>query len=80
MNAPIQGTVPWFYNEVLPLGEGAWLAGAANLLSLARPKASGPQACENPFPRATTPTVDAEARGVDGSRGLVSRRVSEGSR
>ena len=22
MNAPVQGTLPWFYNEVLPLGEG----------------------------------------------------------
>ena len=29
MNAPVQGTLPWFYNEVLPLGEG-------NLLSLSR--------------------------------------------
>ena len=29
MNAPIQGTVPWFYNEILPLGEGAYLAAAA---------------------------------------------------
>ena len=25
MNAPIQGTVPWFYNEVLPLGEATAL-------------------------------------------------------
>lgn len=25
MNAPVQGTVPWFYNEVLPLGECAVL-------------------------------------------------------
>ena len=22
MNAPAQGTLPWFYNEVLPMGEG----------------------------------------------------------
>lgn len=22
MNAPVQGTLPWFYNDVLPLGEG----------------------------------------------------------
>uniref|UniRef100_A0A7S4NIY7 Uncharacterized protein n=1 Tax=Odontella aurita TaxID=265563 RepID=A0A7S4NIY7_9STRA len=22
MNAPVQGTLPWFYNEVLPIGEG----------------------------------------------------------
>jgi hypothetical protein len=25
MNAPIQGTVPWFYNEILPVGEPAAL-------------------------------------------------------
>lgn len=25
MNAPVQGTLPWFYNEVLPLGEGTVL-------------------------------------------------------
>ena len=25
MNAPIQGTLPWFYNDVLPLGEPAAL-------------------------------------------------------
>jgi len=29
MNAPIQGTVPWFYNEILPLGEGGALNAAA---------------------------------------------------
>ena len=23
MNAPAQGTIPWFYNEVLPMGEPA---------------------------------------------------------
>lgn len=26
MNAPAQGTLPWFYNEVLPIGEPAFLA------------------------------------------------------
>lgn len=26
MNAPAQGTLPWFYNEILPLGEGAALS------------------------------------------------------
>ena len=26
MNAPVQGTLPWFYNEVLPLGEGGVIA------------------------------------------------------
>lgn len=25
MNAPVQGTLPWFYNEVLPLAEGQFL-------------------------------------------------------
>lgn len=25
MNAPVQGTLPWFYNEVLPLAEGSLL-------------------------------------------------------
>jgi hypothetical protein len=25
MNAPAQGTLPWFYNEVLPLGESAFM-------------------------------------------------------
>ena len=29
MNAPAQGTLPWFYNEVLPLGEGPVRALAA---------------------------------------------------
>jgi hypothetical protein len=24
MNAPVQGTLPWFYNEVLPLGESSY--------------------------------------------------------
>ena len=33
MNAPIQGTVPWFYNEVLPLGESAALSVVSNLYS-----------------------------------------------
>jgi len=23
MNAPAQGTIPWFYNRVLPLGEAS---------------------------------------------------------
>lgn len=31
MNAPVQGTLPWFYNEVLPLWEGDFLS-AANLV------------------------------------------------
>jgi len=26
MNAPAQGVLPWFYNEVLPLGEDAVLS------------------------------------------------------
>jgi len=34
MNAPVQGTLPWFYNEVLPLGEGRVL-GAARQISAA---------------------------------------------
>jgi hypothetical protein len=25
MNAPAQGTLPWFYNEVLPFGEPAFM-------------------------------------------------------
>jgi len=25
MNAPAQGTIPWFYNEILPLGEKPFL-------------------------------------------------------
>ena len=28
MNAPVQGSLPWFYNNVLPLGEGAVMEGA----------------------------------------------------
>jgi hypothetical protein len=28
MNAPAQGVLPWFYNEILPLGEVAVLKGA----------------------------------------------------
>jgi len=31
MNAPVQGTLPWFYNEMLPLGEDAVLS-VANLV------------------------------------------------
>ena len=25
MNAPAQGTIPWFYNEILPMGEKPFL-------------------------------------------------------
>ena len=32
---PIQGTVPWFYNEVLPLGEGAALRLVARVMRAA---------------------------------------------
>ena len=32
MNAPIQGTVPWFYNEILPLGESAVLRALGKIL------------------------------------------------
>uniref|UniRef100_A0A7S4C4P1 Uncharacterized protein n=1 Tax=Chrysotila carterae TaxID=13221 RepID=A0A7S4C4P1_CHRCT len=35
MNAPAQGTLPWFYNEVLPLGEGP-VRRAAQLVDDAR--------------------------------------------
>lgn len=37
MNAPIQGTVPWFYNEILPLGEMQamhWIFGAMQTMKL----------------------------------------------
>ena len=30
MNAPVQGTVPWFYNKILPLGEPAVKASVAS--------------------------------------------------
>ncbi len=33
MNAPVQGTLPWFYNEVLPLGEEAVISSTQFLLS-----------------------------------------------
>eukprot|EP00979_Chaetoceros_neogracilis_P018062 scaffold10550_cov271-Chaetoceros_neogracile.AAC.41 len=33
MNAPVQGTLPWFYNEILPLGEGAVLSAANSVYS-----------------------------------------------
>jgi len=42
MNAPAQGTLPWFYNEVLPLGEGAFLSATGVLLQ------AGPTARETP--------------------------------
>ena len=32
MNAPAQGTLPWFYNEVLPLGEASLLRGFKMLI------------------------------------------------
>jgi hypothetical protein len=32
MNAPAQGTLPWFYNEVLPLGEHAFLRAFSSLV------------------------------------------------
>ena len=32
MNAPAQGTLPWFYNEVLPLGETAVLRTVQSIL------------------------------------------------
>ena len=28
MNAPVQGTLPWFFNEVLPMGEPTVLEAA----------------------------------------------------
>jgi hypothetical protein len=33
MNAPVQGTLPWFYNEMLPLGEDSVLSAANSLHS-----------------------------------------------
>ena len=42
MNAPIQGTMPWFYNNVLPLGEGLALAGVASALGTVAPRAKRP--------------------------------------
>lgn len=33
MNAPVQGTVPWFYNEVLPFGESTLLSLSQKLYS-----------------------------------------------
>ena len=32
MNVPAQGTLPWFYNEVLPLGEEAVLRTVQSIL------------------------------------------------
>lgn len=32
MNAPAQGTLPWFYNEVLPLGEPAFMQSFKNII------------------------------------------------
>ena len=32
MNAPAQGTLPWFYNEVLPMGETAVLRTVQSIL------------------------------------------------
>ena len=29
MNAPAQGTLPWFYNEILPIGEPSFMRWAA---------------------------------------------------
>lgn len=37
MNAPVQGTLPWFYNEVLPLAEGSVLDMVKRAVSTARP-------------------------------------------
>mmetsp|Transcript_16137 Transcript_16137/g.18399 ORF Transcript_16137/g.18399 Transcript_16137/m.18399 type:complete len:388 (+) Transcript_16137:285-1448(+) len=38
MNAPVQGTLPWFYNEVLPLAEGALLSKSNEIyIGLQRP-------------------------------------------
>ena len=31
MNAPVQGSLPWFYNNVLPLGEDSVLGLARTL-------------------------------------------------
>jgi hypothetical protein len=32
MNAPAQGTLPWFYNEILPMGEGVVLKATKHLV------------------------------------------------
>eukprot|EP01052_Picozoa_sp_SAG31_P040320 SAG31_NODE_5810_length_2316_cov_1.689671_2_plen_62_part_00 len=31
MNAPAQGTIPWFYNQVLPLGEPAVMGAVSTI-------------------------------------------------
>ena len=33
MNAPVQGSLPWFYNNILPIGEESVVSAAAMLLS-----------------------------------------------
>lgn len=40
MNAPVQGTLPWFYNEVLPLGEDNILSAVKSVYSLLLDKSS----------------------------------------
>jgi hypothetical protein len=34
MNAPVQGTLPWFYNEILPLGESTVLTAVKSIRSI----------------------------------------------
>lgn len=40
MNAPAQGTLPWFYNELLPMGEPAVLQAVRALLPTPQEEAS----------------------------------------
>ena len=39
MNAPAQGTIPWFYNQVLPIGERPFITMMQSLRELTRVRA-----------------------------------------
>ena len=39
MNAPAQGTIPWFYNQVLPIGERPFMTMMQSLREFTRVRA-----------------------------------------
>lgn len=56
MNAPVQGSLPWFYNNILPLGEGTVMNGArwtvSSLSSASSSSSNGYESRENNHSRA----------------------------
>lgn len=61
MNAPAQGTLPWFYNEVLPIGETTFLQSFQSVFTAITGRPSDPIKMPPQRPHyATLPTANPE--------------------